>query len=139
MLLRRPLRPRLLGIDLVSSHAFQHEISKGCEGLKPGWIRMNVNHFLSEATCDYLIDAVHLIADQGWKLLTVYTFEPRTGLWHHRAAPLEPPLRLSAVHYDPDGVLQYPRAHLNADERPPGIPLPSPRAARGPTASRVRR
>ncbi len=111
-----PYGHRLLGIDLDRSHAFQREISQGCEGLKPGWTRLNVNYFLSEAACDYLIDAVHLIADQGWKLLTDYTFQARTGLWHHRAAPIDPPLRLSAVHYDPDGVLQYPRAHLVADE-----------------------
>jgi selenocysteine lyase/cysteine desulfurase len=111
-----PYGHRLLGIDLERSHAFQQEISKGCEGLKPGWTRMNVNYFLSEATCDYLIDAVHLIADEGWKLLTDYTFAPATGLWHHRAAPVDPPLRLSALHYDTDGDLHYPRAHLVADE-----------------------
>ena len=111
-----PYGHRLLGIDLERSHAFQHEISRGCEGLKPGWTRLNLNYFLSESACDYLIDAVHLIADQGWKLLTDYTFEPRTGLWHHRAAPMEPPLRLSDLHYDADGILQFPRAHLHADE-----------------------
>ena len=111
-----PYGHRLLGIDLERSHAFQHEISKGCEGLKPGWTRMNINYFLSEATCDYLIDAVHLIADEGWKLLTDYAFEPATGLWHHRAAPVDPPLSLRALHYDTDGALQYPRAHLLADE-----------------------
>ena len=111
-----PYGHRLLGIDLERSHAFQHEISKGCEGLKPGWTRLNVNYFLSEATCDYLIDAVHLIADQGWKLLTDYDFEPATGRWHHRAAPVDPPLRLSALYYDTDGVLQYPRTHAVADE-----------------------
>jgi selenocysteine lyase/cysteine desulfurase len=110
-----PYGHRLLGIDLERSHAFQREISKGCEGLKPGWTRLNINYFLSEATCDYLIAAVHLIADQGWKLLTDYTFELRTSRWHHRAAPLDPPLRLAQLHYD-DGTLQYPRAHLHADE-----------------------
>jgi selenocysteine lyase/cysteine desulfurase len=110
-----PYGHRLLGIDLDRSHAFQRQIGKGCEGLKPGWTRVNINYFLSEATCDYLIAAVHLIADQGWKLLTDYTFELHTGRWHHRAAPLGPPLRLTQLHYD-DGVLQYPRAHLQADE-----------------------
>ena len=111
-----PYGHRLLGIDLDRSHAFQNEISHGCEGLKPGWTRLNFNYFLSEATCDYLIAAVHLIADQGWKLLTDYTFQPSTGLWHHRAAAAEPPLRLTQLHYDLDGSLQYPRAHLHADE-----------------------
>jgi selenocysteine lyase/cysteine desulfurase len=111
-----PYGHRLLGIDLDRSHAFQLEIAKGCEGLKPGWTRLNFNYFLSEATCDYLIAAVHLVADEGWKRLTDYRFEPTSGLWHHRSAPVDPPLRLSQLHYDPDGSLQYPRAHLHADE-----------------------
>lgn len=111
-----PYGHRLLGIDLERSHAFQREISNGCEGLKPGWTRLNINYFLSDATCDYLIDAVHLIADQGWKLLPDYTFAPDTGLWHYRAAPTDPPLRLNKLHYDAKGTLQYPRTHPTADE-----------------------
>ena len=111
-----PYGHRLLGIDLERSHAFQHEITKGCEGIKPGWTRLNFNYFISAATCDYLIAAVHLIADQGWKLLTDYAFDPTTGLWHHRAAPVDPPLRLTQLHYDADGTLQYPKAHQQADE-----------------------
>ena len=111
-----PYGHRLLGIDLDRSHAFQREISKGCEGLKPGWTRLSFNYFLSEATVSYLIAAVHLIADQGWKLLPDYSFDPSTGRWHHRAAPIEPPLRLTQLHYGADGSLQYPRSHLHADE-----------------------
>ena len=111
-----PYGHRLLGIDLDRSHAFQREITKGCEGIKPGWTRLNFNYFISPATCDYIIAAVHLIADQGWKLLTDYTFDPATALWRHRAAPVEPPLRLTQLHYDVDGTLHYPQAHLHADE-----------------------
>ncbi len=111
-----PYGHRLLGIDLERSHAFQAEITKGCEGLKPGWTRINFNYFISAATCDYLIAAVHLIAGQGWKLLTDYTFDPATGLWHHRSAPVDPPLRLTDLHYDASGTLHYPRVHRHVGE-----------------------
>jgi selenocysteine lyase/cysteine desulfurase len=111
-----PYGHRLLGIDLEQSHAFQHEIAQGCEGIKPGWTRLNFNYFISEATCNYLIEAVHLVADQGWKLLPDYRFDASTGLWHHRAAPVDPPLRLSQLGYDDQGVLRYPQAHQYADE-----------------------
>jgi selenocysteine lyase/cysteine desulfurase len=111
-----PYGHRLLGIDLDRSHAFQREISGGCEGIKPGWTRLNFNYFISPEACDYVIDAVHLVADQGWKLLTDYRFEPHTGLWHHRQAPADPPLSLTSLRYDDDGLLCYPSRHRQADE-----------------------
>ena len=41
----------------------------------------------SEAVFDYIVDAVHLVANEGWKLLPLYRFDPYTGLWHHASAP----------------------------------------------------
>ena len=111
-----PYGHRLLGIDLDRSHAFQREISGGCEGIKPGWTRLNFNYFISPEACDYVIAAVHLVADQGWKLLTDYAFEPHTGLWHHRQAPPDPPLSLTSLRYDERGLLTYPSRHRHADE-----------------------
>lgn len=111
-----PYGHRLLGIDLDHSHAFQREITGGCEGIKPGWTRVNFNYFISEAVCDYIIEAVLLVADQGAKLLTDYRFDPETGLWHHRAGTAEPPLRLRDLHYDADGGLQFPREHRRAGD-----------------------
>ena len=49
------------------------------------------NYFISEAVFDYIVDAVHLLADEGWKLLPLYRFDPDTGLWRHRAAMPDPP------------------------------------------------
>jgi selenocysteine lyase/cysteine desulfurase len=105
-----PYGHRLLGIDLERSHAFQREISGGCEGIKPGWVRVNLNYFVSDTVVDYLIQAVTFVARHGWRLLPDYTFEPTTGLWRHRLGPVEPPLRLHQVHYDPaTGAMCYPR------------------------------
>ncbi len=44
-----PYGHRLLGIDLDRSHEFEREIAGGCEGIKPGWVRINFNYFVSEA------------------------------------------------------------------------------------------
>ena len=33
---------------------------------------------------EFLIDAVDLVATHGHRLLTAYTFDPRSGLWRHR-------------------------------------------------------
>ena len=102
-----PYGHRLLGIDLETSHEFEREIARGCEGIKPGWIRVNFNYFISEAVFEYLLDAVDLVASDGWRFLPDYAFEPATGLWHHRAGRPEPPASLRDVRYD-DGRMAWP-------------------------------
>lgn len=96
-----PYGHRLLGIDLERSHEFEHEIAEGCEGIKPGWTRVSFNYFISEAVFDYIVEAVDLVGEHGWKLLPEYRFDPATGLWRHRRGPVEPPLRLADLSYDP--------------------------------------
>jgi selenocysteine lyase/cysteine desulfurase len=105
-----PYGHRLLGIDIERSHEFEREISQGCEGIKPGWVRINFNYFISDAVHHYIVEAVSLVAEHGWRLLLDYSFDTATGLWRHRAGPIEPPLRLDQVSYDPaTGVMTYPR------------------------------
>ena len=87
-----PYGHRLLGIDLERSHEFEREITGGCEGIKPGWVRINFNYFVSDAVVDYLIEAVRLVARDGWKLLGDYRFDPVTGMWRHRDGVVVPPL-----------------------------------------------
>lgn len=111
-----PYGHRLLGIDVERSHEFEREITHGCEGIKPGWVRVNFNYFISEPVFTYIVQAVDLIAADGWKLLPQYRFDPATGRWHHRNGPVEPPLRLSQVSYDADGNLTYPAQHDQAPE-----------------------
>ena len=114
-----PYGHRLLGIDIDRSHEFEREIAGGCEGIKPGWVRVNFNYFISETVFDYVVEAVALVAREGWRLLPDYRFEPATGLWRHRRAAAEPPLRLSDVTYGPDGQMRYPRH----DDRAPDSAL----------------
>jgi len=101
-----PYGHRLLGIDLERSHAFEREIARGCEGIKPGWVRVNFNYFISETVFDFLLEAVDLVARDGWRLLPQYRFDPATGLWRHRGGAPEPPLSLRDVRYE-DGQMRY--------------------------------
>jgi hypothetical protein len=94
-----PYGHRLLGIDLERSHEFQREINRGCEGIKPGWVRVNFNYFIDDSTFDYLVEAVSLIASHGAALLGEYDFEPDTGLWHHRLGSRGPSMSLSEISY----------------------------------------
>jgi hypothetical protein len=136
-----PYGHRLLGIDLDASHEFEREIARGCEGIKPGWVRVSFNYFISEIVFAYLLDAVDLVATDGWRALPRYRFAPRSGLWRHRDGQPEPPMSLDDVRYDEgtvridghrhratgsalEGYLQQARALLSSmpdgelDERP---------------------
>jgi len=95
-----PYGHRLLGIDLEHSHEFQREINRGCEGIKPGWVRVNFNYFIDEETFDYIVDAVTMIASHGALLLGEYDFEPDSGLWHHRRGTRGPSMSLDEITYD---------------------------------------
>jgi len=101
-----PYGHRLLGIDLDRSHEFQREINRGCEGIKPGWVRVNFNYFIDEATFDYIVEAVHMIASHGASLLGEYDFEPDSGLWHHRRGSRGPAMSLAEISYA-GGRMEY--------------------------------
>jgi hypothetical protein len=111
-----PYGHRLLGIDIERSHEFEREIARGCEGIKPGWVRVNFNYFISETVFRYIVQAVELVADHGWKLVPQYRFSLETGLWRHQDGLVEPPLRLTDVHYDADGRMTFPRHDDTAPE-----------------------
>jgi hypothetical protein len=51
-------------------------------------------YYISDTTLDYVLDAVHLVADHGHKLLALYRFDPATGHWEHRDAA---PVRLNGT------------------------------------------
>jgi selenocysteine lyase/cysteine desulfurase len=111
-----PYGHRLLGIDLDRSHEYEQEIATGCEGIKPGWIRVNFNYFISDATFSYIVEAVRLVAQHGWRMLGQYRFDVERGLWHHEHGLVEPPLRLTQVAYSADGEMVYPHHDDTAPE-----------------------
>ncbi len=101
-----PYGHRLLGIDLERSHGFEREIARGCEGIKPGWVRVSFNYFLTQAVFEYVLDAVDLVATHGWRLLPRYRFDPPSGMWRHVDGQPEPPMSLRDVRYE-DGHMRF--------------------------------
>jgi selenocysteine lyase/cysteine desulfurase len=110
-----PYGHRLLGIDIETSHEFEREIGRGCEGIKPGWVRVNFNYFISEAVFEYILEAVDLVAAHGWRLLDEYRFDAQTGLWTHRSGVEGPPMSLGEIRYTRGG-LEYPRRRQHEPE-----------------------
>jgi selenocysteine lyase/cysteine desulfurase len=110
-----PYGHRLLGIDLERSHSFEQAIAGGCEGIKPGWVRINFTWFLSDAVAEFLIEAVRAVARDGWRLLDDYTFEPATGRWTHRGGRVPPPMSLRDVRYE-GGQVTWPHRRVQVTD-----------------------
>jgi selenocysteine lyase/cysteine desulfurase len=100
-----PYGHRLLGIDVETSREFEREITRGCEGIKPGWVRVNFNYFIDETAFEYVLRAVEMIARDGWRLLPHYRHDAATGLWHHVGQQAEAPLSLHDITYDAEGMV----------------------------------
>ena len=109
-----PYIHRLYPIDHGWSSWMEHQSAAGNQGAKLSLVRLSFNYFTSEEVFDYVLEAVHFIADEGWKLLPLYRFEPESGLWKHRGG--EPTsLRLEDVSFA-SGRLEV------ATRRPTGDP-----------------
>ena len=111
-----PYGQRLLGIDDEQSDLIEAAVAEGCEVIKPGWVRVNFNYFIPPETFQYIVDAVHLIAAEGWRLLPHYEYEPATAVWRHRDGVPKPAASLVGIDFtsedDPAGPSTAPITEL---------------------------
>jgi len=70
---------RLDRVGLRRGHAEHSE----WEILRPGSTRINLSWFWTEEELDYVVEALELVAQHGWKLLPLYRFNNETGDWYH--------------------------------------------------------
>ena len=117
-----PYLQRLHDLDDATVRAMECEVQSGHEGVKLGWLRVNFNYFVSDAVVDYIVDAVHLLANEGARLLPLYRFDPFTGLWHHRETRSRPPISLYDVSYT-GGAMEFRAQRASAPERVLGAQL----------------
>ena len=55
------------------------------EVVRPGATRLNLPWVSTEEELEFILSALELVADQGWKLLPLYRFNNETGEWRHRS------------------------------------------------------
>ena len=79
-----PYGHSLLGMDMDYSRAIETEIQGGAMVLRPGWVRLNFNYFIDEQEFEYLLRAIELVAEHGWRLLPFYQFDSNTGVWRYQ-------------------------------------------------------
>jgi selenocysteine lyase/cysteine desulfurase len=94
-----PYGHRLLNVGPEESALFEALVLDGWEGVKPGWVRLNFNYFISEDVFHFLLKAVEFVADHGWKLLPYYQFDPQSSQWTHRDRGANSPMSLHDIGY----------------------------------------
>ena len=79
-------------------------------------MRVNFNYFISETVFQFLLDAVNLVANEGYKLLPQYDFDPESGRFvHKRSAASANVMRLKDLGYA-GGKLTYRARHATEPE-----------------------
>ncbi|XP_065205688.1 uncharacterized protein LOC135835380 isoform X2 [Planococcus citri] len=95
-----PYAHDLLGIDDKLASAYEEVLSEdetnknrvqspeeqhSCfEMLRPGFTRISLPYFMSDAEVTFVLEAVKMVATEGWKLLPQYVLYPEMGEWKHR-------------------------------------------------------
>lgn len=58
------------------------------ELLRPGFTRISLPYFMSEPEVAFVMEALKMVATEGWKLLPQYMMVPETGEWRHHTNSL---------------------------------------------------
>jgi len=88
-----PYGHTLLGIDDATSLRFRDVVTCGLQGIKPGWVRINLHYTFTRRDVDFLLRAIRFVARRGASFLRSYVFDFATGEWRFagfREAPVAP-------------------------------------------------
>lgn len=100
-----PYGHRLLNLSERRSEALDQQIIQGHVALRPGWVRLSFNYFIGNDEFEYLLSALELIAQHGYKLLAGYCLDQQSGLWRHRDETRLLPVRLEPANTDDNSSL----------------------------------
>ena len=76
----------LLGIDDAMARQFEVILEENRYGIfKPGFSRLNLPFFASDAQTDFILEAVIAVAKSGWALLPQYQLQEETGECKHKS------------------------------------------------------
>ncbi|WP_371804702.1 aminotransferase class V-fold PLP-dependent enzyme [Candidatus Lokiarchaeum ossiferum] len=73
----------LMNINTQKSKKFRKVVQAGFLGIKPGWVRVNFHYAFSEDEFNFICDAIDFVATYGYLFLPDYSFDFKSGDWHH--------------------------------------------------------
>ncbi|KAL1110423.1 hypothetical protein AAG570_007954 [Ranatra chinensis] len=86
-------------------HLRRHEEHSNYEMLRPGFTRISLPYFMPDTEVAFVLEALKMVATEGWKLLPQYILNPETGEWrHHTNLVFRERKWLGAIHYS-DGKM----------------------------------
>jgi hypothetical protein len=93
-----PYGHRLLGIEQTRSTLYRAQIARGVVGIKPGWVRVSLPYYGSDAEIEFVLSAIEFVAERGDLFLPLYRLCWREGLWQHIERPMRDvqPIELTA-------------------------------------------
>ncbi|XP_041970127.1 uncharacterized protein LOC121726703 [Aricia agestis] len=56
------------------------------EHLRPGFCRISLPFFMSECELAFVLEALKMVATEGWKILPQYVVNSETGQWRHHSS-----------------------------------------------------
>lgn len=112
-----PYGHELLGMNMEYSKALEAEMTNGLMVMRPGWVRMNFNYFIDEETFEYILRAVELVAEHGYKLMPYYRFDQAHGVWLYQNRRMPISVSLDDISYE-SGEFQIPANKLGKEDQP---------------------
>jgi selenocysteine lyase/cysteine desulfurase len=93
-----PYGHRLLGIEQKRSALYRAQIARGVVGIKPGWVRVSLPYYASDAEIEFVLRAIEFVADKGELFLPLYRLSWCDGIWQHLERPMRDvePIELTA-------------------------------------------
>mmetsp|Transcript_5627 Transcript_5627/g.7812 ORF Transcript_5627/g.7812 Transcript_5627/m.7812 type:complete len:92 (+) Transcript_5627:237-512(+) len=78
-----PFSQLLLGIDSHHNVRFEELLLEKHEVYRPGFTRVSVPFWICPREVDFLVSAIAFVAEHGWKFLSCYRYNHKTGEWAH--------------------------------------------------------
>ncbi|XP_014604764.1 PREDICTED: uncharacterized protein LOC106787160 [Polistes canadensis] len=110
----------LMGIDTELAKEYENLLMQSqrnegseefkTEALRPGFAKLSFPYFMSEAEVAFILEALKMVATEGWKLLPQYVLNPNTGEWRHHTNGILKERKLL-------GTIRYTDGKMNASER----------------------
>ncbi|PSN33000.1 hypothetical protein C0J52_19749 [Blattella germanica] len=70
---------------LDRTHLRRREEHSSYEMLRPGFARISLPFFMPDSEVAFVLEALKMVATEGWKLLPQYILNPETGEWRHHS------------------------------------------------------
>ncbi|MGI9286235.1 MAG: aminotransferase class V-fold PLP-dependent enzyme [Pseudomonadales bacterium] len=111
-----PYGHQLLGIDRHASKEIERAVALGHMIIRPGWVRVNFNYFISEETFQYIVQAIDMVASHGWRLLPYYKFDESSAIWRFQEQEPAVVASLTQFNVEEQNSETYEKQHISLQQ-----------------------